>query len=78
MPRARQPLAVLCIAIVVFAAFLPGAAVYLDATFTPLWFVVPAILVVVVRRAALGCDEQPTSLLSLVSSRAPPAILAVA
>jgi len=72
MLRARKPLAVLCIAIVVFAAFLPGAAVYFDATFTPLWLVVPDILVVILRRAALGCAEQPTSLLSLVSSRAPP------
>ena len=73
MPRLRKPVAVLCIAIVIFAALLPAAAIQLHVFFTPLWVVVPAIAVVVLRRTARLCKEQPASLRSPDSSRAPPA-----
>jgi membrane associated rhomboid family serine protease len=78
MPRARKPVAVLCIAIVIFAAVVPSAAIQLHIFFTPLWLVVPAIIVVLLRRTAQVCHEQPSSLLSIGSSRAPPAALVIA
>ncbi len=79
MRRTRRSVAVLCIALVVFAAFVPAAAPNLVfAILVPLWLVVPAATVVVIRRTAIRCDEQPVSLLSLVLSRAPPAQLVLA
>ena len=70
----RKTVAVLCIALVVFAAFVPGDVSHLVyATLTPLWLVVPAVALTVIQRRAFRCDEQPVSLLSLVLSRAPPA-----
>jgi hypothetical protein len=79
MRRTRRSAAVLCIALVVFAAFVPAAAPNLvNAILVPLWLVVPAVTVVVIRRSAIRCDEQPVSLLSLVLSRAPPAQVVLA
>ena len=69
----RRPVAVLCIAFVVCAAFVPGAAPALaHALFVPLWNIVLEPTVGAILSTAVGCDEQPTALLSLVSSRAPP------
>jgi hypothetical protein len=69
----RKPVAVLCIAFVVCAAFVPGAVPILaHALFVPLWNVVPATTVSTTSNTAIRCDEQPVSLLSLVLSRAPP------
>ena len=77
--RTRKAVAVLCIAVVVFAAFLPAVAANLPPVIlTALWLVIPTASVVVLRRQALRCDEQPISLLSLVLSRAPPSQLALA
>ena len=43
MRRQRKTVAVLCIALVVFSAFLPaGLSDVVWATLTPLWLVVPA------------------------------------
>jgi hypothetical protein len=73
MSRQRKTVAVLCIALVVFAAFLPGGAPEIVwAALTPLWLVVPAVDVTLIARTASRCDDQPTSLLSLVLLRAPP------
>ena len=73
MSRQRKTVAVLCIALVVFAAFLPGSAPEIVWTaLTPLWLVVPAVDVTLIARTASRCDDQPTSLLSLVLLRAPP------
>jgi hypothetical protein len=65
---------VLCIAAVVVAAVVPSLAASTlgTAIFVPLWLVVPAVSIVVIRRTAARCDEQPVALLSLVLSRAPP------
>jgi hypothetical protein len=69
----RRPVAVLCIAFVVCAAFVPGAAPALaHALFVPLWDLVPETIVGAILSTAVGCDEQPISLLSLALSRAPP------
>ena len=75
MLRTRKAVAVACIALVVFAAFVPALATTLGAALlVPLWLVLPAVVVTVVRREAFRCDEQPVSLLAVLASRAPPAL----
>ena len=72
-PRIRKTFAVFCIAIVVFAVFVPTLASGLGSTIlVPLWLVVPAVAITVIRRDALRSDEQPVSLLAVLDSRAPP------
>jgi len=72
-PRRRKAVAVLCIALVVCAAFVPSVASTLGAAIlVPLWLVLPAVAAVVVRRTAFRCDEQPVALLAILASRAPP------
>jgi hypothetical protein len=72
-PRTRKAIAVLCIAIVVVAAFVPVLASGLGtAVLVPLWLVVLAVAVTVIRREAFHSDEQPLSLLVALDSRAPP------
>jgi len=74
MPRTRKTVVVLCIAAVVFAMFVPAVASTLGAVvLTPLWLVIPAVVITVVRRTAVRCHEQSVALLSLVLLRAPPA-----
>jgi undecaprenyl pyrophosphate phosphatase UppP len=72
--RTSRFVAVLCIAAVVVAAVVPSLAASTlgTAIFVPLWLVVPAVSIIVIRRSAARCDEQPVALLSLVLSRAPP------
>jgi hypothetical protein len=78
MPTSRKAIAVLCIGLVVFAAFVPAVASTLGSTiFVACWLVVPAIAITLIRRAAFCCDEQPVSLLVLLESRAPPARFAL-
>ncbi len=73
MPRTQKAVAVVCLTVVLFAALLPAALSNLGcAILTPLWLVLPAVTVVVIRRTAFRCDERPVSLLALVLSRAPP------
>ena len=76
--RTRKSLVLFGLAVVVFAAFIPalGAGVP-SAILTPLWLVVPAVAIIVVRRAAARCDERPVALLSLALFRAPPRTLAL-
>ena len=77
--RTRRSLVLVGLAVVVFAAFVPALSSSLYAAIlTPLWIVVPAVSIVVIRRTAARCDEQPVALLSLALFRAPPATLAVA
>jgi len=77
--RTRKTLVLFGLAVVVFAAFVPALVSSLPAVIlTPLWIVVPAVCIVVVRRSAARCDDQPVALLSLALFRAPPATLAVA
>lgn len=68
------------LAVVVFATFVPWVleAGLPSAILTPLWLIVPSVSIVVIRRIAARCDEQPVALLSLVLFRAPPATLAFA
>ena len=75
--RGRKPVAVLCAVLVLCAAFSPAVSSLPVAILTPLWLVVPAAAVVIVRRQAMRCGEQPSALLSIVASRAPPPDLAI-
>jgi hypothetical protein len=78
-PRTRKALAILCVGLIVFAAFLPVAAPQLFAVvLVALWIVVPAVVVTLLRRRVARHDDQPVSLLSLVRFRAPPVRLALA
>jgi len=77
-PRARKAVAFACIALVVLAAIVPATAALIVAVLTPLWLVVPAVLVSIVRRRAARSDAQPIALLSLALFRAPPHISALA
>jgi hypothetical protein len=76
--RTRKSLVLFGIGVVVFAAFLPGVSSGFTAVLTPLWIVLPAIVIVAARPWAAECDEQPVSLLSLLLSRAPPEPVAFA
>jgi hypothetical protein len=73
--RSRTSVACLCIVVVAVAAFLPGAAAFDHAVPVLPWILLPDLAAVAVVLAAPRCDEQPHSLLSLVSSRAPPLAL---
>ena len=74
MIRQRKTIAVACIALVVFAAFLPcSLAQVVWAPLVALWLIVPAFESVLVARRATRSADQPVSLLSLVLLRAPPA-----
>lgn len=76
MSRGRKTVAVLCIAVVVFAAVMPGGVpTIVWAPLIALWMVVPAADVTGIVRIASRSDERPTSLLSLGLLRAPPAAL---
>ena len=77
--RTRKSFVLFGLAIVVFVAFVPALSSRLPtAILTPLWLVVPAVSIVVIRRRAARCDDQPVALLSLAYFRAPPATLAPA
>ena len=72
--RARKSLVIFAAALVVFAALVPAIASLPALVLTPLWFVFTTAAVTLIRRRAVGCQEQPVPLLSLVASRAPPAL----
>ena len=77
--RTRRLFVFLAVGIVLFAAFVPAAAVNLPAAIlAPLWLILPTVAITLIRRRASRCDDQPTSVLSLVASRAPPSTLAFA
>jgi hypothetical protein len=66
------------IAVVAFAAFVPVLTSSLPAAIlTPLWLVVPAVSVVVIRRTASRSDDQPIALVAVALFRAPPIPLAL-
>jgi hypothetical protein len=77
--RSRKSFVLFGLAVVVFAACVPALSWTLPAAIlTPLWIVPQAVSIVVVRRTAARCDDQPVVLLSLSLFRAPPSFLAVA
>ena len=77
--RTNKSLVLFSVAVVVIAGLFPAVAAGLPSVIlTPLWLIVPAICVVVIRRRAVRCDDQPVALLSLSLFRAPPVTPAVA
>jgi hypothetical protein len=74
--RTRKSFVFFGLAVVVFSAFVPILATgFPSAILTPLWLVVPAVAIIVIRRTASRSDDQPISLLSLALFRAPPITL---
>jgi hypothetical protein len=76
--RTRKSLVIFAIGVVLFASLVPVVSTLFTVVLTSLWLVIPAAVVVTLRRRAVRCLEQPVSLLSLVLSRAPPSLLALA
>jgi hypothetical protein len=72
MPTPRKSVAVLCIALAVFTVFVTVASHDLVAVLTLVWAEFQPESVQVLRGDLRRDDEQPLSLLSLASSRAPP------
>ena len=72
MPRPHRSVAGFCVVVIVLAAFLPGFCALDYALFEPQWVLLPDEVVVAVDSPLVPVDEQPVSLLSLVSSRGPP------
>ena len=72
MPRPNRSVAGFCVLVIVLAAFLPGFCALDYALFEPQWVLLPDEVVVAVDSPLVPVDEQPVSLLSLVSSRGPP------
>jgi hypothetical protein len=72
MSRPGRSVAGFCIAVILFAAFVPGICALDYACLEPQWVLLPDEVSVAVDTPVTPCDEQPVSLLSLVSSRAPP------
>jgi hypothetical protein len=73
MRRTRKAIAVTCIALVVFVAFLPLGGTALEwLVVTPAFTFLPSSTPSVVTREAPRCDEQLVALLAIVESRGPP------
>jgi hypothetical protein len=72
----RKLVALVCIALVVFAAIAPASSMHFTDVLAPLWLVLfPVLPLVVMLRRVDDCHEQPTALLSVLASRAPPLLL---
>ncbi len=76
--RSRRSIVVFCIGALALAAFLPLAQPVFTAILTPLWVIVPAVVVVLIRRAAVRRNERPAPLLSILFSRPPPGLCSLA
>ena len=73
MPSTRRTVAVTCIALVVFAAFLPLGGLSLEwLAVTPAFTLLPLFTTPVVRLDALQCNERSIALLVVLESRGPP------
>lgn len=75
--RTRKSLVLFSLGVAVFASFLPLVSSLFTAVLVPLWLVLPASIVTLIRRKAGRCGEQTVSLRSLLPSRAPPAAFAL-
>jgi len=73
MRGTRRAVAVTCIALVVFAAFLPVGGVSLEwLIVTPVFTLLPPFTAPEIPPEATGCDERSVSLLATLESRGPP------
>jgi len=73
-PRIRKSVVILCIGLVLFAAFTPATAYDFCAILVPIQPLFAGGPVIAVHREAPRCDEQTLALLALLPSRAPPAL----
>jgi O-antigen ligase len=72
--RSRKSIALFCIGVVAFAGFVSLVDTAFAAILTPLWLVLPAAVVVLLRRAASGRPERPVRFLPPALPRPPPAV----
>jgi hypothetical protein len=72
--RTCRSIVLFCIGVAAFAGLVSFGAAAFSAILTPLWLLGPALLVLLIRRGTTRCDEQPTALLSVLLSRAPPVL----
>jgi hypothetical protein len=71
--RLRKAVALLCIAITVFAAALPAAALGLpEALLTPVWLYEPPAAITPISNDLASGHEHPVALLNVLVSRGPP------
>ena len=79
MRRTRRAVAVTCIALVVFAAFLPLGAVSLEwLVVTPVFVLLPTCTTPLPPRESPRCDERLVALLAILESRGPPSLSSLA
>jgi hypothetical protein len=76
--RTCRSLVLFSIGVAVFSGFLPLVGSAFSAILIPLWVVAPLVLITALRRTGARCNEQPVSLLSVLLSRAPPALASLA
>ena len=76
--RSRKSIALVCIGIVAFAGLMSLVDTTVAAVLTPLWLVLPATVVVLLRRIASGGPEQPVPFFSPALPRPPPALFPLA
>jgi hypothetical protein len=69
---ARRLVALLCLAVVLYAALTPGASGLFFAVLVPVWFFVAAIVVLSMRRETTDRAPGPLPFLPVLASRAPP------
>jgi hypothetical protein len=73
MSRYRTSIAILCIGLVLFAAFTPGVAAHsITIVFDPVWDLFSPQPRVLVQRQTVRVDDQTRALLSVLTSRPPP------
>ena len=73
MSRYRTSVGILCIGLVLFAAFTPGVAAHsVTIVLDPIWNLFSPQSPVFVRPPAVRVDEQTRELLSVLASRPPP------
>jgi hypothetical protein len=73
MSRYRCAVAVLCIGLVLFAAFTPGVAAHsITIVLDPVWDLFSPQPRVLVQRQTVRVDDQTRALLSILTSRPPP------
>jgi hypothetical protein len=74
MPRPSRSVVALCVAVIALAAFLPGVSALDYALLEPRWILLPDEAPVPLCITTAPAIEQPRPLLSLLPSRAPPAL----
>ena len=72
MPRPSRSAVAFCIAVVAFAALMPGIGVLACALVEPQWILLPDEVSIALSIAVVPGGEQPLALFSLLPSRAPP------